>query len=265
MDDSYNSGWVKRRGQILFRKYQNDLHQNADHLFRLLMFLQLGLLVGVAFLITPTTWIGDTSDWQFHVVGAVLLGSILTALTFFLTRSLAAAPITRHTIAICQMVWSMMFIHMSGGRMELHFHIFASLALLTFYRDWKILLTASVVISLDHFFRGCWLPSSLFGESKVSHLRWLVGVGWILLSDAILVSSCFQVNHLARELCRKQANLEESNREIEQLAWSRTKDLKTATRSLRGAVKAQLEVEHEYERLADKLMADKLIQFQERT
>ena len=42
---------------------------------------------------------------------------------------------TRHVIAISQMLTSALLIHLSGGRIETHFHVFGSLAFLAFYLD----------------------------------------------------------------------------------------------------------------------------------
>jgi len=40
---------------------------------------------------------------------------------------------------------SALLIHLSGGRIETHFHIFGSLAFLSFYRDWRVLITATAI------------------------------------------------------------------------------------------------------------------------
>lgn len=254
MDNFYDSNWVGLRTKELFQKSQQDLHQHADYLFKLLMFLQLGLLICVAFIVTPATWIGQDSDWQFHVVATVLLGSLISAIPFFLTRTLQATATTRHTFAICQMVWSMLFIHLSGGRIETHFHIFGSLALLTFYRDWKVLLTATLVITIDQFTRGFWWPMSVFGVPEANLFRCLEHTGWILIADLVLVSACFQGNDLSSQLCHRQAELEQANRDVEQLVWSRTKDLKSANRTLKGAIKTRLKAETDREKLTRKLL-----------
>ncbi len=124
MDTAYQSDWAKLRAQQLFEKSQDNLYRNADQLFKILMFLQLGLMICVAFLVTPTTWIGENPVWHIHVIGAVLLGSILTATPFYLTRVFPAAPLTRHAIAICQIGWSVLFIHMAGGRVRNTFSYF---------------------------------------------------------------------------------------------------------------------------------------------
>jgi hypothetical protein len=138
---------------------------------------------------------------------------------------------------------------MAGGRVETHFHIFASLALLTFYRDWKILVTASIVVVLDQLVRGHSWPMSVFGKPEVSPFRWLEYVGWILISDLILLSACFQGNHLSSQLCHRQAQLEQANRDVEELVWSRTKDLKSAHRSLKKAARMPALAESESSRL----------------
>ena len=37
------------------------------------------------------------------------------------------------------MLMSALLIHLTGGRIETHFHVFGSLAILAFYRDWRVL------------------------------------------------------------------------------------------------------------------------------
>ena len=63
-------------------------------------------------------------------------------------------PSTRYTIATAQMLMGALLIHLTGGRIETHFHVFGSLAFLAFYRDWRVLVPATIVVALDHFLRG---------------------------------------------------------------------------------------------------------------
>ncbi|MBS2007802.1 MAG: histidine kinase, partial [Cyanobacteria bacterium SZAS TMP-1] len=79
----------------------------------------------------------------------------------------------RHTVAIAQMLYSALFIHLTGGRIETHFHIFGSLAFLSFYRDWRVLITASLVVVADHILRGLYFPMSIYGVNAIEPLRWL--------------------------------------------------------------------------------------------
>lgn len=96
------------------------------------------------------------------------------------------ARITRYTIAIGQMLMSALLIHLTGGRIETHFHVFGSLAFLAFYRDWRILVPATIVVAADHFVRGLFWPESVYGVLAASQWRWLEHAGWVLFEDAVL-------------------------------------------------------------------------------
>ena len=45
------------------------------------------------------------------------------------------------------MLMGALLIHLTGGRIETHFHVFGSLAFLAFYRDWRVLVPATVVVA----------------------------------------------------------------------------------------------------------------------
>ena len=61
------------------------------------------------------------------------------------------------------MLMGALLIHLTGGRIETHFHVFGSLAFLAFYRDWRVLVPATVVVALDHMLRGFFWPQSVYG------------------------------------------------------------------------------------------------------
>ena len=61
------------------------------------------------------------------------------------------------------MLWSALLIHLSGGRIETHFHVFGSLGFLAAYRDWPVLITTTVVVAADHLIRGLVWPESVYG------------------------------------------------------------------------------------------------------
>ena len=69
-------------------------------------------------------------------------------------------PFTRHTIGVAQMLMGALLIHLTGGRIETHFHVFGSLAFLAAYRDWKLLLPPTILVALDHFVRGAFWPEN---------------------------------------------------------------------------------------------------------
>src|SRR6185503_17532107 len=96
--------------------------------------------------ISPNTWVGATRSVHLHVWLAVFLGGTITALPVALAILQPTETLTRHVIAVGQMLMSALLIHLSGGRIETHFHVFGSLAFLAYYRDWRVLITATIVV-----------------------------------------------------------------------------------------------------------------------
>jgi methyl-accepting chemotaxis protein len=56
----------------------------------------------------------------------------------------------RVAVAIAFMVYSALLIQQTGGMIESHFGIFVLLSVLLFYRDWRPILVAAVLIALHH-------------------------------------------------------------------------------------------------------------------
>src|SRR5207248_8656743 len=102
----------------------------------------------------PRAWSGTYSEVHPHIYAAVILGGLIAICPITLALTNPGALITRHTIAIAQMLFSSLLIHLTGGRIETHFHVFGSLAFLAVYRDWKVLISASIVVGIDHLLRG---------------------------------------------------------------------------------------------------------------
>src|SRR6185503_1797814 len=118
--------------------------RRTDRLFAGLLLFQYAAAVAAALWISPYTWIGDQNRVHVHVWAAIFLGGAITSLPVVLALLRPGEVLTRHTIAIAQMLTSALLIHLTGGRIETHFHVFGSLAFLAFYRDWRVLVTASV-------------------------------------------------------------------------------------------------------------------------
>ena len=115
---------------------------------------------------------------------------------------------TRHLIAICQVGFSSLLIHLTGGRIETHFHVFGSLAFLAAYRDWTVLVPATLLVAVDHLVRGLFWPETVFGVATASNWRWLEHAGWVLFEDLWLVICCRQGIREVRDIARNRAELE---------------------------------------------------------
>jgi len=178
------------RTEEILREHQLAIYKRTDRLFAALMTVQWLAGIAAAVWISPATWAGGVSRTHLHVWMAVLLGGAITAYPVALAILRPGWVVTRHAVAVGQMLTSALLIHLTGGRLETHFHVFGSLAFLALYRDWAVLVPATVVVAADHFLRGVYWPESVYGILVANHWRWLEHAGWLLFEDIVLVSGC---------------------------------------------------------------------------
>ncbi len=214
-----------KRADELFREHQQGIFVRTDRMFAVLLVFQWVAGIATAIWISPRAWNISESYVHPHIWVAVLLGGIINSLPIALAVFYPGRAFTRHTIAVAQMLVSTVLIHLSGGRIETHFHIFGSLAFLAFYRDWRVLVTATVVVTADHFLRGVYWPQSIFGVLTASWWRWLEHAGWVVFEDVILIRSCLKGTNELREIAIRTAQLESTNAAIEQTVIERTAKL----------------------------------------
>ncbi|MGE0201315.1 MAG: nitrogen regulation protein NR(II) [Candidatus Melainabacteria bacterium] len=181
---------IASRSESLLIQAQIDLHQKADRMFAVLLIFQCALCIVLACTVTPYTWIGAEKNIHIHVWASVGLGFLLTVYPLYLIKTQSGTVLTRQVIAVAQILYSCLLIHVTGGRIETHFHVFGSLAFLAFYRDWRVLLTATIITAMDHFFRGIYWPESVFGVVTSTYWRWLEHTAWVIFEDIILLYQC---------------------------------------------------------------------------
>jgi two-component system, sensor histidine kinase and response regulator len=218
-----------------FQNHSLQVWQRTDRMFAGLLALQWLAGIGVALWVTPRTWIGATSSVHLHVLAAIFLGGTIAAFPILLVFLRPGQAITRHIIAVAQMLATALLIHLTGGRIETHFEIFGSLAFLAFYRDWRVLVTASIVAALDHFLRGTYWPRSIFGTVTPDFSRWIEHVGWVVFEDFFLFVMCHQSILEMRTIAGRQAELELTNDRVELAVKERTRDLDKTNGELQKA------------------------------
>jgi signal transduction histidine kinase len=216
------------RTSQLFCEHQQRIFRRTDRLFACLMPLQWLAAIATAYWISPLTWTGATSRTHPHVYAALILGGLITVLPVGLAVTCSGAAVTRFVIATGQMLMSALLIHLTGGRIETHFHVFGSLAFMAFYRDWRVFLPATAVVAADHLLRGIFWPQSVFGILVANPWRWLEHAGWVLFEDTFLLISCSQSIREMWNIAQQRAQLEGTNQRIEAEVIARTAELREA-------------------------------------
>ncbi|HVH12191.1 MAG TPA: methyl-accepting chemotaxis protein, partial [Longimicrobium sp.] len=112
-------------------------YRTADRLLRRLLLAHLLLVLALVPL-------HDT--WR----AALFAGVPLMGLGWFVAWRWEGRPVARFTLAAALLGVSALIIHQSGGMIEMHFHIFAILAFLLLYRDWRVPVVGAAVTAVHH-------------------------------------------------------------------------------------------------------------------
>jgi hypothetical protein len=213
-DDAIAAIRIVERAEERYRTRVLRLAEDTDRMFGWLMLGQWAFAILLALVLSPQTSSGKGGNLSIPL--AFGFGGLLASLPVYLAFRQPGKPLTRHVIAAAQMLWSALLIHLTGGRIETHFHVFGSLAFLAFYRDWRVLLTATLVVATEHFLRGIFWPESVYGIVNPEWWRFLEHAFWVLFCDAFLVWSCVRGLQSIRELVEHGAQMEA----LAQSAWT---------------------------------------------
>ena len=232
-DDAAGRGAVDRRTRAIFDERRADLHRRTDRLFAILLLLQWLGGIAAALIAGGMGWPGG--DFA-HLATATWLGLAIVGLPTVLAFARPGEPATRYAVALAQVLIGALLIHLAGGRIEAHFHVFGSLAFLAIYRDWGVLVAASAVVALDHYLRGTFWPRSIFGVASASPWRWLEHAGWVVFEDVILIYSCIRSTREMQADSRHRADLEYLHGQIEREVEVRTAELRENHALLRAVI-----------------------------
>lgn len=223
---------MSSRIEEIFNESYNRLSARTDKVFGWILLFQWFLAVVLALNYSPKTWEAGESSVHIHVWAALFLGGCLTVYPVFLVFKSPGKISNRYFVTAAQMAYSMILIHITGGRIETHFHIFGSLAFLAFYRDFKPLLLATFLTACDHLFRGYFWPMSVYGVLSASPWRAIEHAAWVLFEDFFLFISIKGGLQELKVIAEKQVNLEIILRNVEKRVEERTLELKKSQQTI---------------------------------
>jgi signal transduction histidine kinase len=213
--------------ETLFRRART-----IDRMFAGLFLFQWFLGIGLAIWISPLAWDGDQSRIHVHVYTSIIFGGLLALYPAVLAWLSPGRTFNRIVIAIAQMGFSVLLIHLTGGRIETHFHVFGSLAFLAFYRDYRPIVVATIVTAADHLLRGAFFPESVYGVLSATPWRAVEHSAWVLFEDVFLFLMIRAALTEMRTLSSQQVSLESSLQHVEQRVKERTLELEQSQRTI---------------------------------
>lgn len=224
------------RAEGNFTAHGEAIYRDTDRMFAVLMAVQWVAGVAAAMWISPRTWIGSVSLTSTNVWAAIFLGGAISLFPIVLAVKSPGKATTRYVIATAQMLMSALLIHLTGGRIETHFHVFGSLAFLSFYRDRNVLIPATVVVAVDHILRGIFWPQSVYGVLFASNWRWLEHAGWVLFEDAVLFVAIRRSVTDMWDMAVRSAQATDLNEGLEQRVAERTAEIVSINEGLQRLI-----------------------------
>lgn len=216
---------IEARIETIFRSRMHDYRLYADRTFGVLMPIQYAFAVLWGYLYTPLTYDGTRSSMHPHLIAALVLGGLIAIPVSLLTLLRPGRSLNPYLVAVGQMLMGGLLIHLTDGRIETHFHVFVSLAFLSFYRDWRVLVPATVVAAADHFLRGLYLPRSIYGVASGAEYRALEHAAWVIFEDIGLGLAMRESVRAMRHGAAAQAQVEATSRRIAELVAGRSDDV----------------------------------------
>ncbi|WP_409440310.1 methyl-accepting chemotaxis protein [Psychromonas sp. GE-S-Ul-11] len=81
---------------------------------------------------------------------AILIGLPAMLVPLWLCKSIPDAALTKHVSALAAMVFACLHIHQMNGLIEVHFEIFILMAILIIFSDWKVFISATLLVAVHH-------------------------------------------------------------------------------------------------------------------
>lgn len=150
---------------------------NANKLFT----VALPALLVISFCIAP---VYDT--WLL----ALVVGLPAVIVPIFFIKTQGQSELTQHVVAVSFMLFSALHIQQMQGMIEMHFGVFVFMSFLAYYQNWKVFVTAVLVVAVHHvgfFFMQqsgmgvfVMLDSELFFGLLLVHAAYAIAQGCIM-------------------------------------------------------------------------------------
>ncbi|MGE0643474.1 MAG: ATP-binding protein [Nitrospira sp.] len=164
--------------------------------------------------------------------GGVLAGLAIVASNQSLATRFRAAVATGGLIFA-----STLFVHLSGGFIEAHFHFFVMMVVIVLYQDWMPFLLALVAVVVDHGVIGTLVPTMVYNHMSAQHHPWhwaLIHGGFILAESAALLIY-WRVNETVQiDLSREKERAEAASQAKSQFLANMSHEIRTPMNGVLG-------------------------------
>lgn len=181
-------------------------HIESDRVMLLLLALQWA----VATFITSIKY--DTYYYGFFS------GALVVLPLLFLYKYLKGEKYYRYFIAVAMMLFSVIFIQQYLGRIEMHFHVFIGMAILTLYKDVMPIIFAAATTIIHHIvFNYMQLYEVSLFDMPVMVFNYGCGFDIVLLHAVFVIIELFVLGYIVRLQVEHTINISKSQNHVNQL------------------------------------------------
>ncbi|MDP4984226.1 methyl-accepting chemotaxis protein [Pseudoalteromonas tunicata] len=152
----------------------------------------------------------------------VFIGLPALIMPLYFIKAAPDSALTRHTSAIAAMVFACLHIHQMNGLIEIHFEIFILMAFLIIYSDWRVFISAILVIAVHHLsFYYLQLNNMgvyIFDANRLQFSTVLLHAAYAVIEALIagyIARTLFNDSIVGKELARITEHLTEDNKGID--------------------------------------------------
>jgi len=220
-------------------RQQLQLHYNsADKWMMLILLMHTFIAVFVTSSYYNTYWLG--------IIGSGIIMSLSGIAFLFLRGTIWFRLIA----AVAIMLFSAIYIQQHLGRIEMHFHVFIGLAILTLYKDIWPMFIASAAILVHHFIFN-WMQSHhiIIHNTPIMVFSYGCGIEYVILHGVMVVAETiiltFIILNAARqfiEVIRAKEALDISNQQLNRFNITLEEQVRARTQELESALYKHIEL-----------------------
>ncbi|NQY09499.1 MAG: hypothetical protein HRT71_08305 [Flavobacteriales bacterium] len=223
------SDYAQEKTVKYFRNFKNIVAVKTDKLLVALLLFQwvFGLLLALAVL--PESWLTKNYAEATYIWISIYIGAVIIGVPVYFGLKYSGEKITRNFLTTTIILCPILLIHLTGGGTATYFFLFGSMACLSFYKEWRVIILALAVVAIDYVLCLIFWPQSVLGLYAVAGLSWIDHTSVILLEAAFLIYVSIKSKHelfykaLSSAIIKdqlttikvKKSDLYESNRTLE--------------------------------------------------
>jgi len=159
-----------------------------------------------------------------RILFTMIVGAMLSVPALLFARAAPQSAWVRHYMASCQIGWSILFMWLLEGQPESQLHVFISLAFISFYRDYRVLVTATVIAIAYPIVRLALLPDSYLIGAAAWWRVFDLAV-WVFADAVIMLIAVWQSLKTLHKYSTHSATLSLTNETIGRHVEERTREL----------------------------------------